>query len=422
MADPAPLVIPAIVERHFEEAAALWPQRDADVHGTQRTLEALIELEERISAHLDGLRIARGCGWQESSIEPNLSDPGEAFVRVVLALEGRKPEALDRVLEAAEVDEAATRGVVSAFGWTSADDLRGIVKELLSSAHPFRRRIGIAACAVHRADPGEVLQQAIVDADVPLRRRALRAIGELGRPDEDSLLSAQYESEDSGCRFWAGWAAVMTGDRAAGLKLLGSLGIQEPGYRARAMQVVLRVLAPSRAKDWLRLVREHSETQRDVLVGVAIAGDPAYVPWLIAQMEEPDHARLAGEAFSTITGVDLYLEQMTRDRPEGFHPGPTDDVDDENVAMDPDTELRFPDPERVRAWWEANGARFLTGQRYVGGQPVNAEHCRQLLRQGRQGLRQAAAFELALMDPAAPLFETRAPARRQLRRLNASGR
>ena len=420
MADPAALVIPSIVERHFEEAVTLWPQRDADVHGTQRTFDALLELDERVEAHLDGLRIAKDNGWDESSIEPNVADPGEAFVRVLLALERRESEALERVLEAAAADAAAVRGVVSAFGWAAADDLRGVVKELLSSSHPFKRRVGIAACAVHRADPGEALRLAIDDPDVPLRRRALRAIGELGRTDLAVPLSAQFQAEDSGCRFWASWAAVMTGDRAEALKLLASLGIQEPAYRGRAMQVVLRVLTPNRAKDWLRLVREHSDTQRDVLLGVAIAGDPAYVPWLIAQMEEPDHARLAGEAFSTMTGVDLHIDQMSRDRPEGFESGPTDEIEDENVAMDPDADLRWPDPPRVRAWWEANGARFVTGERYLGGQPVNAEHCRQLLRQGRQGLRQAAAFELALMNPAAPLFETRAPARRQQRRLNRS--
>jgi len=420
MADPAALVIPSIVERHFEEAVTLWPQRDADVHGTQRTFEELIELDGRVSAHLDGLRIARASGWNESSIESNLSDPGEAFVRVLLALEDRSGEALEQVFDAAAANDVAARGVVSAFGWASADDLRGIVKELLSSSHPFKRRVGIAACAVHRVDPGEPLRQAIVDGDVPLRRRALRAIGELGRTDQEMILRTQHQAEDSGCRFWASWAAVMTGDRAEALKLLASLGIQEPAYRVRAMQVVLRVLTPNRAKDWLRLLRDQDETQRDVLLGAAIAGDPSYVPWLIAQMDVPDNARLAGEAFSTITGVDLHIDQMTRDRPEGFESGPTDEIEDENVAMDPDADLRWPDPQRVRAWWEANGARFLTGERYLGGQPVNAEHCRQLLRQGRQGLRQAAAFELALMEPAAPLFETRAPAFRQQRQLKGS--
>ena len=416
MSDPAPRVIEAIVARHFEEAVTLWQHRDADVHGTQRTLEDLAELDVRVSAHLDGLRIAQGSGWSEATIEPDLSDPGEAFVRVLLSLEAKKPDALEQIYQAAESDAAAARGVVSAFGWASSNDLRGTVKELLSSPQPFKRRVGIAACAVHRVDPGDVLTKAIVDGDDALKRRALRAVGELGRTDQTALLQTHYRSEDVGCRFWASWSSVMTGDRGEGLKVLAALGSED--YRARAMQVVLRVLSPGGARDWLRFLRENKAPERDLLAGVGITGDPSYVPWLIAQMDVPEQARMAGEAFSMITGVDLYDQQLTRDRPEGFESGPTDDLEDENVAMDPDQDLSWPHAELVRNWWDANGARFVNGRRYLAGSEPTAEHCKRLLREGRQGFRQAAAFELALMDAATPLFETRAPASRQLRLLS----
>ena len=134
-------------------------------------------------------------------------------------------------------------------------------------------------------------------------------------------------------------------------------------------------------------------------------------------MEVPEQARLAGEAFSINTGVDLDDAQLKRERPEGFASGPTDDAEDEVVAMDPNQDLSWPDLQRGRKWWDATGCRFVTKQRYLAGDAVSAEHCQRLLRDGRQGLRQAAAFELALMDPDTPLFETRAPAFRQQRQL-----
>jgi uncharacterized protein (TIGR02270 family) len=417
MADPTPVVIEAIVTRHFEEAAALWPLRDADVHGTQRRLEDLVEGDARVSAHLDGLRIAKSYGWDECSIEPSLADPGEAFVRVLLALEAKKRDALEQVLEAVAADDAAARGVVSAFGWVSSSLLRGIVKDFLSSNHSFKRRVGIAACAIHRTDPGELLPQAVVDGDETLKQRALRAIGELGRTDQAMLLRQQSQSDDPGCRFWAAWSAVMTGDRGEGLRVLCAEGTAEPIYRTRAMQVGLRVLSTVGARAWLRQLRDSGEAQRDVLVGTGITGDPSYVPWLIAQMEVPEQARLAGEAFSMITGVDLYDAQLTRDQPAGFRAGPTDDADDENVAMDPDQDLVWPEPHLVRSWWDANGPSFAATRRYLAGDLVSAEHCQRVLREGRQGMRQAAALELALMNPASPLFETRAPAHRQQRQL-----
>jgi uncharacterized protein (TIGR02270 family) len=415
MANPAPMVIERIVARHFEEAATIWVLRDADVRRTQRTLEEIIEQDGRLSAHLDGLRIARGYGWHESSIEPNFTDPGEAFVRVFLALEAKRQDALEEVLAASVADNAATRGVISAFGWASSNDLRGTVKDLLSSSHPFRRRVGIGACAVHRADPGNALSEAIADNDVPLRCRALRAVGELGRLDCAAVLRTQFRAEDAGVRFWAAWSAVLTGDRGEGLRALSA--VDGDTHRLRAMQVVLRVLSSNRARDWLRHLRETNGSPRDLLVGTGITGDSSYARWLIAQMEVPEAARLAGEAFSVITGVDLYDAQLTRDRPEGFESGPTDDAADENVAMDPDQDLVWPDPVLVRAWWDANSHRFINGRRYLAGSEITVEHCQRLLREGRQGYRQAAALELALMDAATPLFETRAPAFRQQRQL-----
>jgi uncharacterized protein (TIGR02270 family) len=417
MVDPVPLVIAPIVARHFEEAAILWQHRDADAHGTQRTFEELADLDGRVNAQLDGLRIAQSYGWDESTIEPNLSDPGEAFVRTLLSLEGKKSEALEKVLEAVAGDEAAVRGVVSGFGWASSTLLRGTVKELLASTDAFRRRVGIAACAVHRVDPGNALGEATQHDDVALRRRALRAIGELGRSDQASVLQMHFQSSDPWGRFWAAWSGVLTGDRGQGLQVLCATATADHAQRARGMQIVLRVVSSKNARDWLRHVRDNKAPERDVLAGIGIAGDPSYIPWLIAQMEVPEQSRMAGEAFSMITGVDLYDAQLTRDRPDGFESGPTDNPEDEDVAMDPDQDLVWPDPQLVRTWWDQHGHRFVNGQRYLAGNAITPEHCERLLREGRQGFRQAAAYELALMNAETPLFEVRAPAARQQRLL-----
>jgi hypothetical protein len=55
-----------------------------------------------------------------------------------------------------------------------------------------------------------------------------------------------------------------------------------------------------------------------VLVGVGILGDPTYIPSIIKKMDEPELARVAGEAFSMITGVDLAYEDFEGEQPEDF--------------------------------------------------------------------------------------------------------
>jgi uncharacterized protein (TIGR02270 family) len=123
-----------------------------------------------------------------------------------------------------------------------------------------------------------------------------------------------------------------------------------------------------------------------------------------------------------ITGVDLAYEDLEGEWPEGFEAGPTENPEDEDVAMDADEDLPWPAPELVQGWWEANKAGYQAGGRYLTGQPITAEACKQVLVTGFQRQRTAAALELALMDPGAPLFESRAPGLRQQKLLGQKGR
>jgi uncharacterized protein (TIGR02270 family) len=148
-----------------------------------------------------------------------------------------------------------------------------------------------------------------------------------------------------------------------------------------------------------------------------VAGDAMYIPWLINQMREDPTARLAGEAFSLITGADLSKLSLDRPQPEGFESGPNDDPDDSNVAMDPDEGLPWPDPDKIEKWWTANASRFHKGTRYFMGAPVTREHCIDVLKNGYQRQRILAAHYLCLLEPGTPLFNTSAPAWRQQRLL-----
>jgi uncharacterized protein (TIGR02270 family) len=121
-----------------------------------------------------------------------------------------------------------------------------------------------------------------------------------------------------------------------------------------------------------------------------------------------------------ITGVDLAYEDLEGEWPEGFEAGPTEEPEDDNVEMDADEDLPWPAPELIRKWWDDNKDRFRPGRRYLCGAPITAEQCWNVLRTGYQRQRIAAALELALMRPDAPLFETRAPGFRQQRLLAAN--
>jgi uncharacterized protein (TIGR02270 family) len=128
-------------------------------------------------------------------------------------------------------------------------------------------------------------------------------------------------------------------------------------------------------------------------------------------------ARSAGESFSLITGLDLPSLDLERKPPDNVDFGPNDDPADENVAIDEDDSLPWPDPGKIATWWTANDARFAAGTRYFMGKPPSAAHCFSVLQNGFQRQRRHAAEYLCLLQPGTPLFNTAAPAWRQQRLL-----
>ena len=157
------------------------------------------------------------------------------------------------------------------------------------------------------------------------------------------------------------------------------------------MQLVLRVMDIPTAQSWLQGLARFPDTLRYVIQGAGIIGDPSYIPWIIKQMENDEMARVAGEAFSIITGIDLTYENLQGEWREGFVAGPSEDHKDENVEMDPDEDLPWPETALITNWWNRNNERFTEGTRYLVGKPITVDHCRAVLKTANQRQRAAAA-------------------------------
>ncbi len=200
--------------------------------------------------------------------------------------------------------------------------------------------------------------------------------------------------------------------------MLKNFVVKEGKLHDSALSIVLRVMGKDAAMQWIREFAGDPEQQRSVICAAGIIGDPVSIPWLISKMEDPELARVVGEAVSQITGVDLAYDDLDGDWPDGFEAGPTEGPEDENVAMDTDEDLPWPDPVLISGWWSANQEKYPAGQRLLCGQPVSRTACIDVLKNGFQRQRQAAAIELALLNPDAPLFNTSATVRRQARLLD----
>ncbi|GAA4354434.1 TIGR02270 family protein [Variovorax defluvii] len=409
-----------VVEEHADEASFLWLQRGSAVHAPHYTPSQFADLDERLAAHIDGLRVAGDVGWQCAAAALDNEGAEDFFPAAVLAAEapdGRFDALVERAADAPD----AVPGVASALGWVAPEYLRGRVKAMVDDAAPLRQKLGIAACALHRKDPGPVLGRLLDGAVDSVRIRALRAAGELGRTDLAAQVQAAAVEPKPELRFWAAWSAVLLGDRFQAIEALEAVALKPGPRQLRALQLALQAVEPAAAHALLVALSSVPDAARLRIMGAGFAGDARYVPWLIEQMAQPALARIAAEAFVSITGADFNLEQMEVPPPDGFEDGPTEDPDDESVELPEDLALPWPDVQKVRGWWDRHVARFSNGTRCFLGQPVTEAHCLAVLREGFQRQRVAAALHLALLRPGSVLFPTSAPAWRQQRRLGEPG-
>ena len=403
--------VPMVVQQHFESADVLRSTRAGQVRAPHIELHRLQRLDDRLAASLDGLAVAGDCARRLCLAALETPGCGPVFVATVGAIEDRDPALLEKLLSLAEAVPEARVGLVSAFGWVPAPSLRGITRALLDSPHAFRRDIGLAACAMHHADPDAVLETAMADA--AHARQAIVVAGKLGRTDLLPGCLGGLLQEDDARRFEAARSALLLGDQQAALRTLVALAGKDGPCQAESAVLALKVLPTVQAHELLQSLAQEDASVRILVRGIGAAGDPHYVPWLIAQMHDLKLARLAGESFSTITGLDLAAEDLELKPPENHAAGPNDNPDDEDVAMDEDESLPWPDAGKIEAWWQACGHRFPPGSCCFVGGPVSPDHCLAVLKTGFQRQRIAAADRLSLMAPGTALFNTAAPAWRQ---------
>ena len=415
--DESTPVIDVIVTQHAEEASFLWSQRHAATRSAQSALSDLARHDDRLAAHVDGLRVAADAGVKACYAQFKSGERGAMFAAALLALESQQPRTIESLFSMAEAMPALQNGFTSAFGWVSAQFLQGTVKALVEAIPPFRRLAGVACCAMHRVDPGLVSGRRIQDASPVVRARALRTAGEIGSEEAAAACRAALRDDDPDCRFWAAWSSVLLGDRGAALEVLNRASFEDGRYQSRSLSLALQAMKVDAAHSALQELARRTEKLRWLIEGSGVAGDPMYVPWLIKHMTDQKTARLAAGAFALITGVDMQKRQLEGNHPENVEAGPNDRPEDPNVDMDPDDGLPWPDAPKIEKWWAANEGRFQKGTRYFMGAPVTREHCIDVLKNGYQRQRILAAHYLCLLEPGTPLFNTSAPAWRQQRLL-----
>lgn len=411
-----------------DQAAFLWSSRSFVARSSAVTFTALANLDQRIFRLVAALSERPGLAERLRTTQDTPFRSGHAFVTAAVALRSGAVSVFDELVERLGEDDALLAPLTSSLSWFEYAEVRAHVERLLSSSRPAVVRLGILSAVAHRFDPGMVLEEALDALDPLLRAAALEAAGRLGALDLRAKLLAALDDEDDACRFWAAWSAVRLGERA-GLPVLGRFAVAEGRFAKPACDMALRALEPDQAvAAHTRFMSEVTDMRMGVLAA-GIVGDPMLVSWLFTQMEAPPLARHAGAAFSLVTGRDLRRDDLDGAPPPDVIASSVEsgtDVDGEKLEgerpTDPnghtlppeaDDEFVWPDSTRIRQWWDRNAFAFVGGIRYLAGVPVRPAELTGVLRVGNQQQRAAAALELGLHRPDAPMLDVTAPAHRQ---------
>ena len=420
-------MIPVVVQQHAEESAMLRHIRSVLVRAPHVGLLHLGRLDERIAAHLDGLAVAGDYGTKLCVAALERPGCGEVFALAVRALESHDESLWAHVPALVPALPDAARGVASALGWVSAADLQGVASQLLNSAEPARKALGLAACRMHQVDPGRALLDALAAAQPEVRAAAWRAAGELGRVDLLDRARQALGDEHPEVSYEAAVAACLLGDRHASLCVLAQRAQQPTPQGDCALAQALTASSADAAGALARSFSPQAQAQpadktqrRRLIRALGLLGDARFVPWLIERMAEPEIARLCGESFCWITGADLARLDLETLQAPPLPEHPSDDPNDDDISLDEDDSLPWPDAAKVQAWWSkqtAMHAAAAAGQRLFEGESPSPAVAQRVLREGTQRRRARAALLACVLQPGSKLFAIAARTRRQQRAL-----
>ena len=382
----------------------------------------LAELDERLEAYLDCYLISEQAG---ASLLPDLNpeDWGSCFVYAVLAIRLHNETLFATALDHLK-PEAAThyREIADACLWDGPDNLSPWLLKLYRHPSPIAQQ---AAVAVARAIPGnmhpDILQTYLANSDPALQIQLLNWLGEHQYTQALPFITERYTHDNPAIAFAAARAGFLL--QAKGAKSqLESFALTENPHMLDAITLLFIQAQPAQLTTWVnKLWHTDKLSIRVKLYGTAVAGLSTNIDRLLPPMAEPETAKIAGEAFTLITGIDI--ENNDLDAIDETY----DNYDDENLAdtatlaeqlqTDPLTadwedDLPTPCPTKITQWWQKNANNFQLGTRYLAGLELNATNLKRIQATGNQRQRHIAALHL-LISHHEPWFDCGWPTRMQ---------
>ena len=411
-----------IFEEHLSEATFLWTQWESALVAPNHTLDDLGEWEERLLAHLDGL-VLGGPPVAERLLDPALEadEPtrisAATFALVAEGEEGFAP--VLGVLEKGLIEQQAA--IQRALEVVPREDLGPRLLPLLAKGEPAVQASVLDVLTFRRIDPGPALELLAGSEDPKLRAAALRAARVWPKHVDRARVQEALDAPEIAVRDAALETGAVLGMKAVWDRCQQIAAERAPG--ARLALVLLALGGEAKEREVLRGLLGEPALREDALWALGFTGRVEITDACIEFMRDEDErfARLAGEAFSAITGLEIagrYVFAANSD--ESDEPAPATDSDlDEDLSPWPEDDLPLPDPGAIEYWWREARKGFRPDTNYLSGKPFEEATLREALAGAPMRRRHVLALALAIRSRGRYLLETRAPFSAQRRQLDA---
>ena len=385
-----------VFEEHFDEAAYLWSSWEHALRSARLTPHEVVSvLEDRVRAHLNALCLG-GPAVAKRLLVPALAgdDKDQAFVATFVLLEAGR---LQEVLQALHrMSPQALLGAQRALQLHGSPAIDAQLLPLAIGGVPGVQIVALETLDFRGCNASEAVLAASASRKPDLLVAAVRAARNSPTPSSirfvcDALGSSVVAVRDAAietglvCGLPDAWLAcknsLATGKASATVLLLAGLG----GDPADLDALLAAIRSP--------------ETRADALWAVGFSGRVAAAEASIELMSTDDLtvARLAGEAFSAITGLRLEGPLCAPPPPEPEEPIPLEQEDlDACLEWAPEHELPLPQAEQIKTWWSKNRSRFVPTIRCLDGAPFGVKSIGERLENGPMRRRHVLALELEI--------------------------
>jgi uncharacterized protein (TIGR02270 family) len=401
-----------VVEEHLDEVSFCLKRWMRALDSPSYTLDDVTRRpEERLLAHVDGL-VVGGEPVARRLLEPQLEAPEKpAEDRAAAAALGLLGQGRQDVVRAAlDSDKPPTRrGAQRAlvlFGAPGFD--QWVIAQLSAPLPESRRRVLLSIAAERELSPPDLREplssqdpEEVVAAATAARRadpgRHLHFIEQLTTHAEPlvrdtALVTALLLGSFDGFARCSQLASDARAPSAAAMLLVALLG--GPAHH----ELLLQHLA-------------HPKHRYPALYALGLSGNAGMVGAVLPYLDpkDPRAARLAGEAVSTITGLDITQAPYTGappPEPDSLPPLEKDDLQ-ANLVPTAEDELPMPAADAVTEFWRTRAGMFDRRMRLLRGEPWTAARAIDLLWHAPMRLRHPVALWLRLRSGGAARINTR---------------